>query len=121
MRAVTLVAFLAVAVHLPVFAASVPQVCADADRVSIHAQDRPIREFLRDLDQQSPFNIAMDPKLRGRVTLSVSCIDLRTALKLSLGQIDAVFCESGNVMRVSRPSRAACSDPQPVVERTGMR
>jgi hypothetical protein len=75
--------------------------------------------FLRELAEQSKLNIAVDPKLRGRVSLEVECVDVRTALKLALGQIGAAFSESRNVLYVSRPGRSTCSNPQPVVERVG--
>jgi type II secretory pathway component HofQ len=91
--------------------------CTTAGRVSIRVRELPIRLFLRDLAEQSGANIAVEPQLRGRVTLDVSCVDVRTALRLALGQVGAVYCESERIIRVSRRSRAACAQPQPVVER----
>jgi type II secretory pathway component GspD/PulD (secretin) len=91
--------------------------CPVDGRVSVSAHAVPVREFLRDVAEQSKASLAVEPQLRGEVTLDASCVDVRTALRLALGQVGAVFCESGDVIYVSRRSRARCARPQPVVQR----
>lgn len=93
--------------------------CTEKGKVSISAKQLPIRLFLCDLADQSKLRIAIDPKLRGRVTLDVKCLEARTVLELALGQVSGAYCEDRNVLIVSRRGRAQCSDPQPVVERVG--
>ncbi len=115
LRSIALVVFGLVA--LAVAADPASTTCSVGGAVSVNVRDLPIRLFLRELADQSRVNIAVDPGLHGRVTLSVSCVDVRTALKLALGQVDAGFCETRKTLYVSRRARAICSEPQPIIER----
>jgi hypothetical protein len=61
-------------------------------------------------------NIAVDPRIKGEITLRLDCVDLRAALRLVLPQASAEFCESENLLRVSRRGTHACKNPEPFIE-----
>jgi type II secretory pathway component HofQ len=91
--------------------------CAEAGRVSLDVEGRPIRMVLKDLAFQAHVNIAMDPTLKGNIKAHLECVDVRSALRWVLPQVKAEFCESKDLLRVSRQGTQACDHPEPVVDR----
>ena len=114
--------FIAVVILAPVASADIAVTpCTENGRFAIVAKDAPIRLFLRHLADAAGINMAVDPELGGHVSLNVSCVSARTALKLTLPQIAASFCEMKNAIYVGPSGWNVCSGAEQVVERVATR
>ncbi len=76
--------------------------CPAEGRVSLAAENQEVRDVLRTIAEQSRFNIAFEPRLRGRVTLSLKCVGAHVALKLIAGQVGAAICYEGKSVHMRR-------------------
>lgn len=62
-----------------------------------------IREVLMALGKQTSFNIVVDPKVKGAVTVDLKNVTLTEALDTLTGLVDATYSVKQNMIRVSEP------------------
>ena len=82
--------------------------CANPDAVSLHVQHYGANNAIRQIAEQSKVSIAVSPRVRGPVTVAVTCVPPRIALQRVLAQVNAVYCEEGGTIVVRRKNERGC-------------
>ena len=82
--------------------------CANPDAVSLQVQHYGVKNAIRQITEQSKITIAISPRVRGPVTVDVTCVPPRIALQRVLAQVDAVYCEEGKTIIVRRKNERGC-------------
>lgn len=82
--------------------------CANPDAVSLDVNQYGAMNAIRQIAGQSKITIAVSPRVRGPVTVDVTCVPARIALQRVLAQVNAVYCEEGEKIVVRRKNERGC-------------
>jgi len=82
--------------------------CTDPNAVSLNVQHYGAMNAIRQIADQSKVTIAVSPRVRGPVTVDLTCVPSRIALQRVLAQVDAVYCEEGDTIVVRRKNERGC-------------
>jgi type II secretory pathway component HofQ len=82
--------------------------CANPDAVSLDVQHYGVKNAIRQIAEQSKVSIAVSPRVRGPVTVDVTCVPPRMALQRVLAQVNGVYCEEGDTIVVRRKNERGC-------------
>lgn len=77
------------------------------DVISLDLKDADLKDVLRTLAELSRLNIAIDPEVRGSVTVSLKDVAWDQALDLILKTNGFGYVLEGNVIRVGTPAKLA--------------
>jgi type II secretory pathway component GspD/PulD (secretin) len=98
--------------------ANATQPCADPHAVSLNVHNYTVSGALREIAAQSKRNIAVDQRVRGRVTVNVHCVPATIALQQVVAQLDAAYCDDGKVIHIGRENGSCPAEwRSPVFER----
>lgn len=76
--------------------------------MSLNVQHYGVKNAIRQITEQSKITIAITPRVRGPVSVDVTCVPPRIALQRVLAQVDAVYCEEGKTIIVRRKNERGC-------------
>jgi type IV pilus assembly protein PilQ len=84
-----------------------PEVQAADDLISLDLKDADLRDVLRTLASLERINVAIDPEVRGSVTIRLNDVRWDQALDVILRSNGLGYVIDGNVLRVGTPARLA--------------
>jgi type II secretory pathway component GspD/PulD (secretin) len=94
--------------------------CSEHWEITLDVENEDVLDVLKEIASQARVNVAVTPEIRGRVSATFLCLDVREALAYVLGQVNATYCHDGRVFRIDSRvgNRERCPNPQPILQRT---